>query len=341
MPLTTLESNTIKQSIETILGFEVLSNSEFLSQAKLEPVVLELCNNYNIISNVDLNRNQKLKYFIPSALAVLETIPSTNDKLLLLQNLGLDRVSMCPKPKEKLSEFSSRILAKLAQRQNEMQFRRSNIQTILREKFCIQNTEDFGIRSLVNSANFILNYLEAQNIKGRNNFSILELAAGELGDRGYGQDNQLYVPLVCEVLTQSGFAVDGIDRHQDIDDQNLDFNKVQGVDLTHDDWEKDIKHRYNMVIFLRNWHCEVFLKRYRDESKVVIFESDFLVNDFIRNLLPKVYDILENDGVFFTTHPFKKDLFDVETIFARFHLEVFYNLDGLILARKQGLERDN
>ena len=338
MPLTTLESNTSKKTIEENLGFEITKNSEFLTQAKLERAVFEIGKDFRLISDVRLNSKARFDYFVPKALTILQKLPLSPAKIELLQTLGIHNILLQLKPKEKISEFSSRILARLAQRQNEMHFRHNSIQTILREKFCVQNNEDFGIRSLVNSANFILNYLEAQNIKGRNNFSILELAAGELGERGYGQDNQLYVPLVCEVLTQSGFAADGIDRYQDIDDQNLDFNKVQGIDLTLDDWEKDIQHKYNMVIFLRNWHSEVFLKRYRDESKVVIFEKDFLVNDFVRNLLPKVYDILENDGVFFTTHPFKKDLFDVETVFAKFHLEVFYNLDGLILARKQGLE---
>ena len=338
MPLTTHESKTAKQNIETTIGSEVIPNSEFLIHAQLERLLFGFGKDCRILCDVRLNSKARFDYFVPQALTILQKLPLSPAKIELLESLGIDNILLQLKPKEKISEFSSRILARLAQRQSEMQLRQSQIQSILLEKYRIVNTEDFGIRSLINSTNFILNYLEAQGVKGRNNFSILELAAGELGERGYGQDNQLYVPLVCEVLTQSGFAVDGIDRHQDISDQNLDFGKVQGVDLTQDDWEKDIRHSYNMVIFLRNWHSEVFLKRYRDESKVVIFENDFLVDDFIRNLLPKVYDILENDGVFFTTHPFKKDLFDVETVFAKFHLEVFYNLDGLILARKQGLE---
>jgi hypothetical protein len=335
MPSTIHESNAV--DIENNLESDKKS-LELSLQTQLERSILGWCNHFAIIPKVEINRDAKVDYFVPSALAVLDRIPSSQEKLNLLQNLGLENILLQLKPGEKLSEFNTRILERLVARQHAIEQRKLEIQNILLEQYHIVHLEDAHIKSLINSSNFVLNYLEVQNIKARNNFSILELATGEMGDRGYGQNEQLYVPLVCEVLVRSGFAVDGIDRYQDISDQNLDFGRVANVDLTGFDWEKSIKHKYDMVIFLRNWHSEVFLHKYRERSKVVIFENDFLVDDFQRDLLPKVYDILETNGVFFTTFPFKKkDLFDVEAVFARFNLHIFCNLDGLILARKKSL----
>jgi hypothetical protein len=336
MPSTIHESNAV--DIED--SFESDKKSLELSlQTQLERSVLGWCNHFSIIPKVEINRDAKVDYFVPSALVVLDRIPSSQEKLNLLQSLGLQNILLKLKPGEKLSEFNTRILERLAARQQSIEQRRFEIQNILLQQFHIIHLEDWHIKSLIESSNFVLNYLEAQNIKARNNFSILELAGGEMGDRGYGQNEQLYVPLVCEVLSRSGFAVDGIDKYQDISEQNLNFGRVGNVDLSGDEWEKDIKHKYDMVIFLRNWHSEIFLHKYRERSKVVIFENDFLVDDFLRDLLPKVNDILEDNGVFFTSFPFKKkDLFDVESIFARFNLHIFCNLNGLILARKNRVE---
>jgi hypothetical protein len=341
MPSTTHESRNTEKLLEigNILGFEKNNLPDVIRDTQIERLVLNLSKNFNSLSKLELPNYGKVDYYFPLARLILDRSDVTKEKYRWLESIGLEVIDIKPKPNEKLSEFGNRILEKLIQRSNVLGLRRNEIQNIISEKFNIKNKDDLSAKSLVGSTEFILNYLESQNIKARNDFSILELAAGDLGARGYDQKGELYVPLVCEVLTRSGFAVDGIDKYQEISTQNLDFAKVQNIDLTSDTWEANIRHKYNLVIFLRNWHSDVFLQRYREESKVVVFESDFLVEDFIRNLLPKVYDILEEDGVFFTTHPFKKkDMFEVDTIFARFHLEVFYNLDGLILARKRNVE---
>lgn len=341
MPSTTHESRNIEKlhEIGNVSGLEKSHLPDVVHNTQIERLVLNLSKNFNSLSKLELPNYGKVDYYFPLARLILDRSVVTKEKSRWLKSVGLEVIDIKPKPNEKLSEFSNRILEKLIQRSNILGLRRNEVQNILSEKFNIKNKGDLSAKSLVSSTEFILNYLESQNIKARNDFSILELATGNLGERGYDQKGELYVPLVCEVLTRSGFAVDGIDKYQDISTQNLDFAKVQNIDLTSDTWEETLMHKYNLVVFLRNWHSEVFLQRYREESKVVVFESDFLVEDFIRNLLPKVYDILEEDGVFFTTHPFKKkDLFEVDTIFARFHLEVFYNLDGLILARKKVFE---
>jgi hypothetical protein len=341
MPSTTHESRNLEKllGIEGNSGFEKGSLPDVLHDTQNERMVLKLSESFNSLSKLDIPNYGKVEYYFPSVRLILDNSSITKEKSKWLTTMGFEVINLKPKPNEKLSKLSIRILEILTQRNNRIELRRTQIQHILLEKFHIADQTNLNTKVLINSADFILNYLEAQNIKGRNDFSILELAAGDLGVRGYDQKGELYVPLVCEVLTRSGFAVDGIDKYQAISSQNLDFGQVQNVDLTSDTWEENIKHRYNMVVFLRNWQSEVFLHRYREESKVVIFENDFLVEDFVSNLLLKIYDILEDDGVLFTTHPFKKkDLFDVDTIFARFHLEVFYNLDGLILARKKGVE---
>jgi hypothetical protein len=338
MPSMTQESRNTDKLLEigNISGFEKSFIPDVLHNAQNERLVLNLSKNFNSLSKLEIPNYGKVDYYFPSARLILDGSVVTKEKSKWLESMGLEVINIKPKTNEKLSEFSNRILEILIQRSNRIRVRRIEIRSILSEKFRIANQDDFQIKMLTSSADFILNYLELQNIKARNDFSILELAAGDMGVRGYDQKGELYVPLVCEALSRSGFAVDGIDKYQAISSQNLDFGQVQNIDLTSDTWEANIRHKYNLVVFLRNWHSEVFLHRYREESKVVVFESDFLVEDFIRNLLPKVYDILEDDGIFFTTHPFKKkDLFEVETIFARFHLEVFYNLDGLILARKK------
>ncbi len=339
MPLTTRESNTDKESIETVSGISK-SNENPNFDLVTERLLLHISQKF-IISNSNIPYYGRPELFVPSAFAVLEKIQPSQRQTDWLKSLGFQNILLKLNPKEKISEFNTRILERLAYRQHQIELRKQEIKNLLLEKFHIVQLEDYTIKSIIGSANFILSYLEAQNTLGRNDFSILELAAGDMGDRGYGQNEQLYVPLVCEVLTRSGFVVDGIDRHQDISAQNLDFGQLGNIDLTSDDWEKDIKHRYNMVIFLRNWHSEVFLHRYRKESKVHIRDNDFLVEDFVRNLLPKVYDILEDDGVFFATFPFKnKDLFDIDVVFGRFNLKIFYNLDGLILARKKAFDSD-
>jgi hypothetical protein len=341
MPSTTHESRSLEKQLEVgvLPKFEKNPLPDILHETQNERLVMNLSKIFGSLSKLEISHYGKVDYYFPSARLILDNSSITKEKSKWLASVGLEVINLKPKPNEKLSEFGARILEILTNRKNRIELRRTEIQNILIEKFHITDQTNLNTKVLINSADFILNYLEAQNIKGRNDFSILELAAGDLGERGYDQKGELYVPLVCEVLTRSGFAVDGIDKYQAISAQNLDFGKVQNVDLTSDTWEENVKHRYNMVLFLRNCQSEVFLHRYREESKVVIFENDFLVEDFVRNLLPKVYDILEDDGVFFTTHPFKKkDLFDVDAIFARFHLEVFYNLDGLILARKKNLD---
>jgi hypothetical protein len=338
MPSTTHESRNLEKLLEVgnVSGFEKSFLPDVVHDTQNERLVLNLSKTFNSLSKLEIPNYGKVDYYFPLARLILDSSLVTKEKSKWLSSMGMEVINIKPKPYEKLSEFSLRVLEVLTQRNHKIDLRRFEIQKILSEKFGIINQDDFSIKSLVGSSDFILNYLEAQNISARNDFSILELAVGDIGSRGYDQKDELYVPLVCEVLTQSGFAVDGIDKYQNVSSQNLDFGQVQGVDLTSDTWEASVKHKYDMVIFLRDWQSEIFLHKYREESKVVIFENDFLVEDFIRSLLPKIYDILEEDGVFFTTHPFKKkDLFDLDTIFTRFHLEVFYNLDGLILARKR------